>query len=351
MDVNVRASAGGAQGSGAGAAPSGSGLVNTPLIDPALDGPASPEHAASNEYAAVTIYEHVAWFQFLLPACLPGAARLRARLGETAADVLARLDPACKMFVFHVNLTSSVHVPLDRAVLVDGLRARGIAVRNAQLVDISKRWTHAICERAGMPSLCAQRDGDPDEHVIVKTNSNYHGKREAELTVAQRQVLGLDTVHELPRREDAAYRVVLRREVQDEIWASPLWVVERYITNAAHRFHRVYIAGDAMVVSAVFDPSIFKKMPEGIERETYYMKVSDVPRPPAVPADIAAVAGLCARIARSAGADYGALDVVSDDRGGYYVIDINSTPHWGVGGHPILLSYLGAGLAGAHRAG
>jgi hypothetical protein len=319
-------------------------------IDPARsDGQASPTLAASTAHAAVTLYVYRSWYRYLLPACLPGAVPLRARFGETAEDVLARLDPACSMFVFHINLTQSSRVPLDRTVLVEGLRARGIAVRNAQLTDISKRRLHEICARIGAASPRASRDGDPDEHLVLKTTYNYHGLRETLLTVEERELLGYDSPHDVPRREDAEYAIVARRDVPDALWTSPHWVVERYITNAAHRFHRVYVAGDAMVVSRAFDPSTFKKMPEGIERTSFYMTVGDVRRAPAIPDDIAAVGALCARIAIAEEVEYGALDVVSDDRGAYYVIDINATPHWGDGGHPTLLSYLGAGLERERR--
>jgi hypothetical protein len=250
------------------------------------------------------------------------------------------------MFVFHVNLTRTSRVPLDRPALVEALRARGITVRNAQLTDISKRWVHELCARAAAPAPVATRDGDPDERLLVKTNYNYHGRREAELTVAQREMLGYDAPHDVPNRQDTQYRLVPRREVPDAVWTSPHWVVERYIANAAHRFHRVYISGDAMVVSRVFDPSTFKKMPEGIDRESVYLTVSDAVRTSAAPDDMTAVGALCARVARAADVDYGAIDVVSDDHGTYYVIDINTTPHWGDGGHPTLLAYLGTGLAG-----
>lgn len=306
----------------------------------------SPEPAVSTEFAAVTVYVYRSWYRYLLPACLPGAVPLRARFGETAEEVLARLDPACSMFVFHINLTLSARVPLDRAVLVERLRARGIAVCNAELTDISKHRVYEICARAGAAVPRAAREGDPDERLMLKTTYNYHGLRETLLTVEERELLGYDSPHDMPRQEDTEYRIVARREVPDALWTSPHWVVERYITNAAHRFHRVYIAGDAMVVSAVFDPSPFKKMPEGIDRESFYMTVGEVLRAPAVPDDIAAVGALCARIAIAGQLEFGALDVVSDDRGAYYVIDINTTPHWGDrGGHPPLLSYLGAGLA------
>jgi hypothetical protein len=189
-------------------------------------------------------------------------------------------------------------VPLDRAALIDRLRERGIAVFNAQLDDISKPRLYAICEAACVASTRTERAGDPDEQVILKTSYNYH------------------------------------------------WVVERYITNAKDRFHRTYVEGDAMVASGVYDPSLFKKMPEGIERESIYTTVGRALEAPEGPADFAAVGALCARVARAGQVEWGALDVVSDDRGGYYVIDINATPHWGDGGHPTLLSYLGGGLVG-----
>ncbi|HET7503421.1 MAG TPA: hypothetical protein VFK02_20510 [Kofleriaceae bacterium] len=322
------------------------------VIDPAtIDAPASPEHAASTEYAAVTLYEHRGWFKYLLPACVPGAARLKVRFGETAEDVLARLDPGCSTFVFHINLTLSARVPLDREALIGGLQARGIATCNAQLTDISKRTLHAVCARAGVASPRAGREGDPEERVVVKTTYNFHGVREAALAVELRQLLGYEAPHDLPRRQDTEYRIVARREVPEPVWTSPHWVVERYIVNSAHRFHRVYVAGDAMVVSRVFDPSTFKKMPEGIPRESFYMTVSAPARAPEVPAEIATVAELCARIVRAGKVDYGAIDVVNDDHGGYYVIDINATPFWGDGGHPTLLAYLGAGLVGERHGG
>jgi hypothetical protein len=42
--------------------------------------------------------------------------------------------------------------------------------------------------------------------------------------------------------------------------------------------------------------------------------------------------------------EYGAFDVVSDDHGGFYLIDINTTPNWEEEGYPDLLAYLGTGF-------
>jgi hypothetical protein len=185
--------------------------------------------------------------------------------------------------------------------------------------------------------------------MVVKTSYNYHGVRERELTAGQRGLLGYESPHDLPSRAEADYRVMRRREIPVAIWTSPHWAVERYVGNAAHLFHRVYLAGDALVVSRVVDPSMFKKMPIGIARENFYLRLAETDRLSAAPAEIGRVASMSARIARAAQLDYGALDIVGDDDGGFHLIDINTTPSWHDGGHPDMLEYLAAGLTERHH--
>lgn len=298
----------------------------------------------------VSVYEYNAWNGYLLHAILPGAHRVAVRLGESAEDVLSRLPASCQIFVFHIDLTLSAKVPLDRNKLVNELQARDIIVRNARAFDISKRALQRVCANEGAASVAVQLDGEPDELVLVKTTYNFHGASESKLTVQQRIMLGYESSHDIPSRHEAEYRIMRRREVPTAVWASPHWVVERYVTNKAHLFHRVYLAGEAIVVSRVFDPSTFKKMPEGIARKSYYIKLSDIYYPSTVPSEIESIAATSARIAHAAKVEYGAFDIVSDDNGEFYLVDINTTPYWGDGGHPNLLAYLGAGLVG-HRHG
>ncbi|RKT87089.1 hypothetical protein SAMN05421805_102509 [Saccharopolyspora antimicrobica] len=163
-------------------------------------------------------------------------------------------------------------------------------------------------------------------------------------------MLGYESPQDMPPRQKTDYRIMRRSEVPAGVWTSPHWVVERYVTNTAHLFHRVYLAGDAIVVSRVVDSSTFKKMPEGIERESYWTRASEAHRQLTGSSDIGRVAAMSARIARAAHVEYGAFDVVSDDQGENYLIDINTTPYWGDGGQADLLAYLGAGLA-EHRYG
>jgi hypothetical protein len=222
-------------------------------------------------------------------------------------------------------------------------------VRNARVTDISKRAVHRICERSGVASARAHVDGDPEEPVLVKTACNYHGLPESRLSIQQTTWLGYTSANDMPPQREAGYRIMRRADVPITVWTSPHWVVERYISNTAHRFHRVYVAGEALVISRVLDSSTFKKMPEGIARESYFLNLSKPCLPSVGSSDIRDVAALSARITQTANLQYGALDVVSDDDGGHYVIDINTTPFWGDGGHPDLLAYLRAGFVGRGR--
>lgn len=271
---------------------------------------------------------------------------MRATVGETAADVVARLPEQATGFAFHINLTRSACLPVDRGVLVERLAATGIRPINAELVDISKRTVQRLCAEAGLPSAVASRDGDPNELLVVKTDCNYQAIKERSLSPDQRAAIGYDDLpHELLGHRPYEYLVTCRKDVANRVWSAEYLVVERFVTNRSDRFYRVYVAGNAVVVSRVVDRSPFKKMPVGIPRESFYFAADLTPVEGAAPAEVARVAVHANRFAEAAHMDYGALDVVIDDEGGLFVIDANGTPHWGAGGHPKLLAYLADGLA------
>ncbi len=292
----------------------------------------------------ISVYEYGAWKEFLLPACIPDAGRIAAKLGDIGDDVLAQISADCRMFVFHLNVTITAGLPLNRRALIEKLHQRDIVVLNDAMEDISKRRVQAIAGFAGAHPTTASRLGDPDELLIVKTDYNYHGAAECRMPAEQLRQLGYPSPEDLPKPSETHYRIQRRAEVDPRFWDSPHWVVERFVTNKSDQFHRVYVAGDAMIVSRVFDSSTFKKMPEGIQRESFYMSVGAPLRSPQVPAEIGECGRLCAQVTRAAKIDYGAYDVVNNDDGEFFLIDINTTPHWGDGGHPELLSYLAAGI-------
>lgn len=298
----------------------------------------------------LAIYEYMAWKGYLLPALAPGALRVTARLEQSSGDVLGQIPSSCRSFAFHINLTFAQRLPGDRLQLLDALRARGVHVWNADAVDISKRSLQAACARLGLPTVRAERAGDPDELVLIKTNYNFHGLKESGLSRAERSALGYEEPRGCIDADGGVYKVQRRSEVLDDVWKSNHWVVERYISNRSDEFHRVYLAGSSLVLSRVVDASRFKKMPEGIARTSWFFRIPTTTSPTEGETRPELVAHQALLAARAMNIDFGALDVVSDDAGAVFVVDVNTTPYWGAGGHPELLAHLRAGLERSHNA-
>lgn len=297
------------------------------------------------EIQPVVIYEWHTWDGFVLLNMLPHATRVTAQIGETAADVLDRTGIERGWFAFHTTLTDSRRLPLDRPRLCEELRARGIKVINGAATDISKRRVQQTCIDLGLNSVLASRDGDPDETLIVKTNSNFGAEPESHLTPEQRALLSLKE-HSSSLFGYQNYQVLPRKSVAPEFWDAPDLTIERYISNAGDIFYRTYLCRNRLVISRVVDPALFKKMPPGIPRISWFVDLTrnqivagptDLPLPAEIARAVPVFAG-------AFGADFCALDVVQDDAGRCYIIDANVTPWWGPTGHSDLIAFLATGL-------
>lgn len=292
---------------------------------------------------SLCVYEWKSWDGFLLPMIFPGATRLRARPGESAAELLQRLPSHTRTFAYHVNLTDTRRSPRRRSAFSRALRTRGIQVLNEHVTDISKRRVQEVCEQAGLHTVTALRSGDPDERVIVKTNANYGGEKEKFLSPLERQSLGLGPRCPWIRRHDG-YLILPRREVPREYWRSRHMVVERFIENRHHIFYRAHQVGDRMIVSRMVNPAGIKKMLQQIRRTNWYLhlpSLEPVHGPKPVPAGvIRSVSRFCEVLKL----DVGSIDVLVDDEGECYIIDVNSSPYWGETGYDHMLRFLGGGL-------
>ncbi len=271
------------------------------------------------------IYEWDAWWQFKMPRAVPEAVRLTATPGESAEEVLARCPPDALAFAFHINATYSGECPHGRAALVDGLEARGIVPINASVVDISKHWVQAQCAASGLPVAAASVDGDPDERVIVKTDQNYGGRSERLLTEAQRTALGASR----PSTEVTSgheYPVMPRRGVPAAWWMDPALAIERYIANRANVIYRVSVAGNRVDILRIVNPQLIKKVNDAQTITTLFGTREQLER--------GTVRGLEADVGRTivrflvqARLDFCGLDVLADDVGRTYIIDVNTTPY------------------------
>jgi hypothetical protein len=271
----------------------------------------------------------------VLPALCPAAHRIRARIGEDAEGALSRLPGSTRWFAFQINLTESSRVPNGRAALVERLQRSGVVPLNGRIADISKRAVQAACVACGLPSTLAPADGLPDEQLIVKSNENYGGMMEAQLTASERDFLGLDDGRGRVIQDAHSYRIVARRELCPEIWTDRNVIVERFVTNPAFVFFRAYILGDRLTITAAVNWSLIKKMYRDLEKQDFYFERGRrLDRPVGSRwGDLSAVVdGLSADLGRfcaHAGLDFGAIDIVMNDAGLCFIVDVNTTPHWG----------------------
>jgi len=281
---------------------------------------------------------------YLASHLFPGATRIRANIGEDAGELLERLPFMPERFLFNVALTDLRNVPLRRGELVARLRERGAWVINEGVTDVSKRAVQDHCERIGLPTTRATREGSPDELVVVKTDWNCAGSGENLLDHEQRARIGLSDTPTAAWTPD--YPVIPRREVAEEVWASADFFVERYVANAGDVCYRTYRFGDRLVVSRAVDAEPLKRMPEGIPREDFFFSLTGGD-PVLVEADgddtPLELAREVAHFCRTLRLDYGALDVVLDDEGRHYIVDVNNTPVWGDTGHLDIVEFLAAG--------
>jgi hypothetical protein len=249
--------------------------------------------------------------------------RIAAVEGMDVAGISEMVSSDVDGFLFHIDLTQDAPVlrPEVRRRLIDELSGAGIGVINGGVVDISKRMIHRHNRLVGLPDASADRSGPGDERLIVKTDRNSGGDPEH---------LSLGQARNPIIPGPADYRILTRRDVPDEWWTLEGIHIERFIVNVDQEFYRFHRLGTHVVVSEAWSEHEIKRM-DGTCPQTDHRL------------DLAEIAGLdpgrhgawlgAARtgeiFARTFGLDYGAIDIMRDDLGRFFVIDVNKTPYWG----------------------
>lgn len=284
----------------------------------------------------IVVYEWRAWDCYLLPTMFPGAMRITARIGECAGDIERQLPAASVLFCFHVDLTHTSAVPIDRSALVQRLQALGMAVVNESLTDISKRNVQSCCRACSLPTTAAPYEGNPDELLIVKTDLNYGGHPERQLDSSERLLVGLPEPYG-HQRTSRAYTISRRQDVPPEAWWRAELVVERFIANDAGLFFRAHVFLDRVVITAAVVRDTVKELQWGIPRQDFYFD-GEAAVPDAAQVydlssycdrgEIAANLPPLRRFCRRIGLDFGAIDIVVDNDRRWYVVDANATPFW-----------------------
>jgi len=278
----------------------------------------------------ILAYDLSRWNGFLLPVVVPSTSRMPVITGESKDDILQRIPPNFKgLFAFHVNLTDSSRCPEDRAGLVAALLGRGIRTLNSGIVDISKRFVQAACRRAGLRTTTAPREGDASEILIVKTNRNYGGKPEANLSSDARDTLSISAQITYDR-PDHGYLVAQRQDVSSDAWDDPNLVVERYIENKEQLFYRVYLLCNLFAISEGQERASIKTIGRAVRQRLLLFSVDEAGMvDAAVPPDLVPAVNAVLRFANVTGMDFGCLDLMKDDSSRFYVVDMNTTASWG----------------------
>jgi hypothetical protein len=251
---------------------------------------------------------------------VPRRLDIRARPSDSAELVSARLPAGVRSFLFHIDMTDSARFPSDRSRLVEELRARSVRVLNAQVTDISKRAVHAVAQRLGLPCTLASHEGQQRELLIVKTDRNYGGRSERLLSGRDRRLLHLTAGFPLIR-DTFDYKLMPRVEVPEPWWEDPQLVLERFVTDHESRLHRVHVVLNHFAFWSGVCNRPIKKIRDCWDTCEFFLRRGQMESalPPALLRTVY-------DFAEAFSLDYGALDLVADDAGRYYVIDANSTP-------------------------
>jgi hypothetical protein len=289
---------------------------------------------------------------YLLPVLTPGIRLVPVVPGEAVGATLDRMrhpEHPLRVVLIHIDSSTPSDFVRPFEALQARLEAEGVEVWNGAVVDIRKRSIQAAISRLGLPSTLAPREGAADEPVIVKTNLNARGIPEWETSDEHRAALGWGPRTPSPLHDRTGYIVTTRGEVPAAWWDDPQVIVERYIDNPYGVFYRVYFVGEQVVVCEGRSRMPVRRMSDATDRYDFLLDrqsaadplVENVLGTPASEAFMSAV--VCSE---AYGLDYGCIDLVVDERGVPFVVDVNATPHWGTTDGPDeMLRHLRRGLS------
>lgn len=291
---------------------------------------------------SIVVYEWQAWRGYMLSKLIPEALCIAANPRHRLEEVLDACPANLDAFAFHLNCTRTDRFPECRFELIDTLLTRGVPVLNGHVVDIGKRSLQEVCRYLGLPHTAVTAEvGQPDELLIVKSNLNYGGFGERRMSVADRDFLGIELPPPWMHNHDS-YQLLKRHQIPKICWHDTTLAIERFVTNSHQRKHRVYFAGYNCIVSTYSDPDPIKRYREEHTRQDHLVSEQTLAAAeyPALPISLQIAT---TRLRRQLRMDFGAIDIVEDEDGLCYVVDVNSTT-FGRSLSPSHCEYLAHGL-------
>ncbi len=290
-----------------------------------------------------TVYEWYTTPEFLISAVVPDATIITGSVEDSIENIQPKLPSHLTSFLFHLNCTKTALFPICRPRLIEHLNSRGVPILNAHATDISKRYIQQKCADLGLPTTLASREGDPEEKVMVKTNLNFAGASEWGLTPEQRTMLGLGKGSDFIY-DPFQYLVMPRREVNASWWDDENLICERFITNQEHRWSRSFVFLNKLVTLDMTNPMQVKYPGMSVLKQMWKLVLADGSAADQDGADVPAWIQGLARFIKAFPLDMGTLDVVQDDLGNAYIVDVNTTPAFGAKPVPGLAEHLQGAL-------
>jgi hypothetical protein len=263
----------------------------------------------------------------------PGRHVIPIEPGEEAAAILHKLPERLTHFIFQLNCTDTTRFIRSKDVLLRGLEERGVRVINGRVVDISKRRLQQICLEHGLHATIAAEDGDPEERLIVKTNMNAAAAIERKvLNPLDRERLAIAESGPLLtsiRARFNNYPVLSRREIPAEWFSDNQLIIEHFVENRFDRFYRVHVLFDRIAVTDAICSGPTKKLGEHVsDKVTTFYRARDLGSR-LIENSIGSVLQQVRMVQQFLQFDFAGIDVVIDDDGRPFVIDVNTTPFAG----------------------
>ena len=293
------------------------------------------------------IYHWNGWPGYVIDKLSPKAIVREASPSENVRKLLDSLPVSPGVFLFHLNCSITEAFPSQRQELLAALDDRGWVTCNEEVVDISKRGIQARLVDAGCRSVLGRQEGPPEELMVIKSNYNYGGKNESLLPENIQTLLGVEHIS----TAGLNYTTSRRAEIQEDAWSDPSLTIERFVGNERGHYFRAWVAGERTHLVELHCPDNIKKI--GISRlmgiwSSQFDSHSPLPDPAADRVMTEVI-----KVSVALGLDFGALDVMVNDEGEPFVVDVNTTPWfrlhpgWEVSGFPDYVHHLSAGSAKA----
>lgn len=271
------------------------------------------------------VYEWNAWDGFLVSHLVGEDRRFRANYEDGPDDLGDAITDDVDAVLMQVNLSLPSAFPANRFALLRYFHSMALPVLNGNAVNITKRYLHGVLDRARIASAQADRSGDPDEMLFVKSNLNWGGEPEQRLPESAQANYPAEIACARIARHDGYY-CARRKDIGVDVWSDDTVVVERYITNPEDSFYRVYGFGESVAVVKAHSDAQLKKIC-GSPRDTNatYSRREILSKDLGLPQDLQ---GVLARFLSQTSLQYFCLDIVHDlERA--YIVDLNLTPYSG----------------------